>query len=80
MMVFKYLNLDKIKMLCDKSNDTMFIKEYIKNIYKNLLGNDYQFQDYIFVIKKSSVHTYHRNTLYYNENYTKILNKDTKNN
>ena len=32
----------------------------IQKIIQNKLGNDYQFHDYIFIIKKSSIHTCHR--------------------
>ena len=62
------LSPDEISILLKKSceNDYKFIKEHItknkkiKKIYKNVCGDDYQFQDYIFIIKKSCIHTCHR--------------------
>ena len=82
------LSPDEVKMLLKKSheNDYRYIKEYIfknkkiKKIYKKLLGSDYLFQDYIFVIKKSSIHTCHRdgngdffNSKQKNHSYTMLL-------
>ena len=79
------IEIDKIKEECyntmnlskrsgDKEHTT---KEYIINnkrindeIKKHIhLGNDYQFQDYIFIIQKSSIHTCHRdaNGYFFNE-------------
>ena len=72
------LSKDEIKLLLEKSQnkDYKFIKNYIiqnkkiKKIYQKLLGDNYQFQDYIFVIKKSSIHTCHRdgNGDFFNKN------------
>lgn len=41
----------------------------LKNIIKNNLNENYIFQDYIFIIKKSMIHTCHRdnNSIFYNE-------------
>lgn len=72
---------DEINDLLNKSheNDYKFIKEYIiqnkkiKKIYKKLLGKNYIFQDYIFVIKKSTIHTMHR------DGNGDFFNKDQKN-
>ena len=41
----------------------------LKNIIVKNIGNDYVFQDYIFVLKKSSLHTCHR------DNNSKLLIK-----
>jgi len=62
------LSQNEVKILLEKSKnkDYKFIKDFIiqnkkiKKIYNKLLGEDYQFQDYIFVIKRSSIHTCHR--------------------
>lgn len=82
------LSLDEVDMLLKKSheNDYKYIKEYIiqnkkiKKIYQKLLGKKYQFQDYIFVIKRSSIHTCHRdgngdffNKCQKNPSYTMLL-------
>jgi ectoine hydroxylase-related dioxygenase (phytanoyl-CoA dioxygenase family) len=82
------LSPDEVNMLLKKShkNDYKYIKEYIiqnkkiKKIYKKLLGDKYEFQDYIFIIKKSSIHTCHRdgngdffNTSQKYPSYTMIL-------
>ena len=49
---------------------TMIINnKNLKNIINKNIGNDYVFQDYIFVLKKSSLHTCHR------DNNSKLLNK-----
>lgn len=68
------------------NEDTTNIKTYLLNNkkinyeIKKLLGNKYQFQDYIFVIKKSKIHTCHRdyNGSFFNKNlkhesYTAII-------
>ena len=62
------LSEEEIKDLLEKSqnNNYKYIKNYliqnkkIESIYKNLLGDEYQYQDYIFVIKRSCIHTCHR--------------------
>lgn len=43
---------------------------YISNMIKNKIGNNYYFHDYLFYIKKSKLHTCHRdgNSKYYNKN------------
>ena len=52
---------------------TMIINnKNLKNIIVKNIGNDYVFQDYIFVLKKSSLHTCHR------DNNSKLLNKNQK--
>ena len=58
--------IDYIKNKCIE-NDNYNVKSYIIDNYKirnkliNIIGNnDYIFQDYILIIKKSSVHTCHR--------------------
>ena len=71
---------DDIKILLEKSQqkDYKYIKNFIvqnkkiKKIYKTLLGKNYQFQDYIFVIKRSSIHTCHRdgNGHFFNKDQT----------
>jgi len=75
------LSSDEINHLLNKSreNDYKYIKNFIiknkkiKKIYKKLLGNDYIFQDYIFVIKRSTIHTIHR------DGNGDFFNKDQKN-
>jgi hypothetical protein len=44
----------------------------LKNIIKNNLNENYIFQDYIFIIKKSMIHTCHRdnNSIFYNDSQT----------
>jgi hypothetical protein len=76
--IFELLNKDDIDTLnllwTNKKYDD--IKKYIHNniklldIIKNKLGNDYIFQDYIFLIEKSRIHTCHRdnNGLMFNKN------------
>jgi hypothetical protein len=57
--------IDRLKNDCEQNNykeaKTQLInnKELNELIHK-ILGHDYQFQDYIWIIKKSSVHTCHR--------------------
>ena len=75
------LSEDEVKVLLEKSQDKdyKYIKNHIiqnkkiKKIYKNLLGAKYKFQDYIFVIKRSSIHTCHR------DGNGDFFNKDQKN-
>ena len=62
------LNKDEIEYLkkCCENNEYKEIKEYllknenIKNMIHNILNKNYVFQDYIWIIKKSLVHTCHR--------------------
>ena len=57
------------------NNNFKIVKKYLienpnlKNIIKNNLNENYIFQDYIFIIKKSMIHTCHRdnNSIFYNE-------------
>jgi len=62
------MNTDSIHILknnCELGN-YKYVKYYIMNhtnvlrTIKELLGNDYIFQDYVWVIQKSKVHTCHR--------------------
>jgi len=74
----KVLSNNEVDELLEKSNnnDYQYIKKYIiknkkiKKIYHKLLDSNYQFQDYIFIIKKSSIHTCHRdgNGDFFNKN------------
>ena len=63
--VFTDKQLEFIKQKCKDDNYKM-VQKYIHNNpellkkIKRELGNDYEFQDYIWIIKKSSVHTCHR--------------------
>jgi hypothetical protein len=71
-----FLNIEEISMINklleeNKSNDN--IKNYIHNNKKNILkliGTDYEFQNYIFIIKKSQFNACHRdyNGQFFNEN------------
>ena len=62
------LSKDEIYNLKDKcqQNNYKYIKDYLinntklNNLIHNSTSNDYMFQDYIWIIKKSSVHTCHR--------------------
>lgn len=57
--------IEYFKNECDRDNYKV-IKEHIisnpkmQSIIKNKIGNGYVFQDYIFIIKKSAIHTCHR--------------------
>lgn len=74
------LTEDEINYLKNNSNNNNYkiIKDYLidnnklKNIIQNNLNKDYVFQDYVFVIKKSMIHTCHRdnNSIFYNEGQT----------
>ena len=68
--------LEEIKEKCDKddyynSKNLLINNNYLLNIIKNNIKNDnYVFQDYIWIIKKSSVHICHRdnNGDFFNDN------------
>lgn len=68
--------LEEIKEKCDKddyynSKNLLINNNYLLNIVKNNIKNDnYVFQDYIWIIKKSSVHICHRdnNGDFFNDN------------
>ena len=55
--------IDTLKTKCT-GGDYKFIKEYLiqklTNTITNVVGHGYMFQDYVWIIKKSSVHTCHR--------------------
>ena len=57
--------VDNLKQICDKGDYKTVKKRLIENpplkkwINENL-GEEYMFQDYVWIIKKSSVHTCHR--------------------
>jgi hypothetical protein len=67
--------VEQLKTLCEKGEYKEMKKQIIENprlnhwIHENL-GQKYMFQDYIWIIKKSSVHTCHRdnNGDFFNEN------------
>ena len=71
--VFTLNELNYLKKNCDINNFKV-IKEYLinnlklKSMIQNNLNEDYIFQDYIFIIKKSMIHTCHRdnNSIFYN--------------
>jgi hypothetical protein len=81
----KFLNINEVNMINDmiEDNKQPNIKKYIykKNkIISSFIGPDYEFQDYIFVIKKSQFNACHRdyNGTYFNKNqkypsYTLII-------
>jgi len=57
--------LQKTKIKCEENNyqevkDDLIHNSNLNNIIHKTVGNDYQLQDYIWIIKKSSVHTCHR--------------------
>jgi hypothetical protein len=66
--------INKLKEECFNDNHYN-VKEYIinnqriNNIIKTYISNNYQFQDYIFIIKKSAIHTCHRdsNGIFFNK-------------
>ena len=69
----------KNKLIKDiKNGDTSDVKNQIINnkklldVIKKKLGNDYVFQDYVMILKKSSIHTCHRD---YN---SELINKNQK--
>lgn len=77
--------LEQFKNECSHENYKTIKERIIANpkmqsIIKNKVGNDYVFQDYIFIIKKSAIHTCHRdgNGDFFNEkqkypSYTMLL-------
>jgi len=77
--------IEYFKNECDRDNYKVIKEQIISNpkmqsIIKNKVGNGYIFQDYIFIIKKSAIHTCHRdgNGDFFNEkqkypSYTMLL-------
>ena len=57
--------VEALKTLCI-NNEYGTVKKYIQtcpnivDTIRAMLGSDYEFQDYVFIIKKSSIHTCHR--------------------
>jgi hypothetical protein len=91
------LELNEINILknyCNNNNystcKTLLINNNLKNIIHRETKNiNYIFQDYIWIIKESSVHTCHSDNnkvthkddikhIYYYQNFNKVLNKDNK--
>lgn len=73
----KFLNINEVNMINNmiENNEQLNIKKYIYEQKKNVLtlvGLDYEFQDYIFIIKKSQFNACHRD---YNGSF---FNKDQK--
>jgi len=72
--VFSVNEISYLKKECN-NNNFKIVKKYLiehpnlKNIIKKNLNENYIFQDYIFIIKKSMIHTCHRdnNSIFYNE-------------
>jgi ectoine hydroxylase-related dioxygenase (phytanoyl-CoA dioxygenase family) len=67
--------IENLKTLCEKGEYKTLKKRLIENLRINQwihenLGEEYMFQDYVWIIKKSSVHTCHRdnNGDFFNEN------------
>jgi len=61
----EFLNLNEVNMINNmiENNEQSDIKKYIHEQKKNVLslvGSDYEFQDYMFVIKKSQFNACHR--------------------
>ena len=77
-IIKKVLNPSEIKDFKEKceKGDYEYVKRSllhhpkINSLIHDLLGNDYQFQDYVWIIQKSVVHTCHRdnNGDFFNEN------------
>jgi len=77
--------IEYFKNECDRDNYKVIKERIISNpkmqsIIKNKVGNGYIFQDYVFIIKKSAIHTCHRdgNGDFFNErqkypSYTMLL-------
>jgi len=67
-ILYSILDTNSVKILKENCNRGNYkdVKHYIMNntnvlhTIKKVLGNDYIFQDYIWVIQKSKVHTCHR--------------------
>jgi len=72
--VFQSNEILYLKNHCN-NNNFKIVKDYLienpnlKNIIKKNLNENYIFQDYIFIIKKSMIHTCHRdnNSIFYND-------------
>jgi hypothetical protein len=68
--------INNLRLMC-VSNDYINVKTYLhkklQKLIKHYTNENYQFQDYIFIIKKSSIHTCHR------DNNGDFFNKDIKN-
>ena len=63
--IFTANEMEYFKNECNRDNYKIVKERIISNpkmqsIIKNKIGNDYDFQDYIFIIKKSAIHTCHR--------------------
>jgi hypothetical protein len=83
--IFTANEMEYFKNECNRDNYKIVKERIISNpkmqsIIKNKIGNDYDFQDYIFIIKKSAIHTCHRdgNGDFFNEkqkypSYTMLL-------
>jgi len=63
--VLSDIEIEKLKQQCQDNNykdskNKLINHTLLNNIIHKKLGEDYRFQDYIWIIKKSSVHTCHR--------------------
>jgi len=63
--VISDMEIEKLKQYCKENNykevkNKLIHNSKLNNTIRQKLGKDYQFQDYIWIIKKSSVHTCHR--------------------
>jgi hypothetical protein len=63
--VISDMEIEKLKQYCKENNykevkNKLIHNSKLNNVIRQKLGKDYQFQDYIWIIKKSSVHTCHR--------------------
>lgn len=63
--VISDMEIKKLKQYCKENNykevkNKLIHNSKLNNIIRQKLGKDYQFQDYIWIIKNSSVHTCHR--------------------
>jgi ectoine hydroxylase-related dioxygenase (phytanoyl-CoA dioxygenase family) len=70
----EFLNINEVNMINNmvENNEQLEIKKYIHEQKKNILslvGLDYEFQDYMFVIKKSQFNACHRdyNATFFNK-------------
>ena len=62
---FSASELTFLKKECNNDNykivkENIMANKKLQSIIKKKIGNDYDFQDYIFIIKKSAIHTCHR--------------------
>lgn len=62
---FSASDLTFFKNECNNDNykivkENIMANNKLQSIIKKKIGNDYDFQDYIFIIKKSAIHTCHR--------------------